>query len=197
MNRSEFLSSYWRYYLSLERDFIKTIEYIELSIDNYSSYSINFARQLQSIGAELDNFFKEYCGFSLADRKNITDYANSIIGASGKYPAIVNQALVVKGFSIEVKPFANWNISTPKQSLKWWEAFDEIKHARKDNMKGASLKNVLNALGGLYILEMKHLSDITEANHDVDIPDQESDLFALKDWSFRHISLASAFAEIS
>jgi len=64
-------------------------------------------------------------------------------------------------------------------------------------MKGASLENVLNALGGLYILEMKHLSDITAANHDVDIPDQEPDLFALKDWSFRHISLASAIAEIS
>lgn len=33
-----------------------------------------YALLLQSIGAELDNFFKVYCGFAAEDRKNMNDY---------------------------------------------------------------------------------------------------------------------------
>lgn len=38
-------------------------EYIELDWQNAGTFSNEYALLLQSIGAELDNFFKVYCGF--------------------------------------------------------------------------------------------------------------------------------------
>ena len=62
------LKHYWRYYLVLEEKFKNTLNYIELDWQNAVTFSNEYALLLQSIGAELDNFFKVYCGFAAEDR---------------------------------------------------------------------------------------------------------------------------------
>lgn len=57
MTRKEFLQHYWRYYLVLEEKFKNTLNYIELDWQNAGTFSNEYALLLQSIGAELDNFF--------------------------------------------------------------------------------------------------------------------------------------------
>jgi hypothetical protein len=64
MTRKDFLQRYWSYYLILEEKFRITLNYVELDERNAFSFSNEYALLLQSIGAELDNFFKVYCGFS-------------------------------------------------------------------------------------------------------------------------------------
>lgn len=183
MQRNE-LESYWKYYLFLERKFIEATNYVELCEENKSTYSIEFHNQIISIGSELDSFFKAYCGMNLNDTKTITDYARHILKAT-EYPAIVNEIITVKNeYKWEIQPFENWNISKPKQSLFWWEAFDNLKHGRKMNMKEASLSNALNLLSALFLLEMK-MHKITGGVNTPDIPDKESELFSLNwksDW---------------
>ena len=71
LTRKELMNNHWKYYLMLENRLIKTLDCVELSQDNYNTYSNEFAALLQIIGAELDNFFKVYCGFSLSERKTI------------------------------------------------------------------------------------------------------------------------------
>lgn len=198
MNRKEFMRDYWRYYRSLEDKFILTSSYVEIHKENFSTFSNEYASLLRSIGAELDNFFKVYSGFDLNERKNIKDYACSILNS---YPEIVNQKIEIRDLDIEIQPFLNWNINTPAQSLVWWDSFVNIKHNRVENMKSANLENVLNILGALFLLEMKYLGIIVKKDsngqlRESDVPDEKSKLFSLKDWNFRYVLIGEHFALI-
>ena len=193
MTRSELMQNYWRYYLMLEKKFLNTLTYVELSTQNFDTYSNEFAHLLQAIGAELDAFFKVYCGFNPTDRKTITDYANFVLQ---DYPDITTQEIEVQGYQLSFIPFDGWDASRASQSLNWWFSFDQIKHSRVANMTNASLKNVMHILGGLYLLEIKYLEKITRGTDDFDIPDGESTIFDLKNWSYRHASLGIVVAQV-
>ncbi len=214
MTREELNRRYWRYYLLLEKRFIQPIEYVELSESNYRAYSDVYAMLIQTIGAELDNLFKEYCNLDKAERHTISNYVREIdreesdenaMNHAKLYP-FRNQEITVKPYGIIIKPFENWDCSCPCKSLAWWEAFDAIKHNRIDNKKMANQENCLNILGALFFLEMKLLKKNAEKNinkkttqkqsltisksneyvcdeDEVDIFDNSSELFMLKEWT--------------
>ena len=191
MTREEFMRDYWRYYLLLEEKFRQTINYVELSEDNFSTYSIEYAYLLQSIGGELDTFFKVYCGFPLNDRnKDMRDYRNTTIA---NYPGIVSQKVSVQEYGLELQPFKAWSHG----SVEWWSAYNSLKHNRSQNIKCASQKNVLNALSALNILEIKYLSEIVEATDDPDCPDQPSEIFKLVGWNMRYMPFGKTGCYIS
>ena len=60
----ELSRNYWRYYLLLEDKFLQTLHYVELTEDNFFTYSIEYAYLIQSIGSELDSFFQDLLRFS-------------------------------------------------------------------------------------------------------------------------------------
>lgn len=190
MTRKELSRNYWRYYRMLEDKFLSTANYVEINPSNFSTYSNEYALLLHSIGAELDNFFKVYCGFNLTDRKNISDYVAFVLA---DFPTITTEKLKVEGTDVEVTPFNGWNATTPAQSLTWWMAFDHIKHNRIDNFAEANQENVLNMLAALYLLEVKMFTKATEDDPaqglaEVDIPSEDSRVFGLPTWNFRCIS---------
>lgn len=193
MTRKEFLQNHWMYYLMLEKKFINTTTYVELSSKNYSTFSNEYASLLQIIGAELDSFFKVYCGYDAEEYKNIADYASYILS---EYPDIKNQEIEVRGRDIIIKPFENWDSTKAKQSLVWWETLDNIKHNRVGNKEDASLENVLYILAALFLLEMKYLSQISAEQNVPDIPDEESSVFTLKDWTFKYVSMEDAVFQL-
>lgn len=186
MTRHEFLQSYWSYYLMLEHKFNQTMHYVELHNDNHSAFSNEYASLLQSIGAELDAFFKVYCGFEPNARKSIDCYAECILGG---YPEITAQGIIVNCNGSEITPFDGWSIAQAAQSLPWWTAFNNIKHSRADHKADASQLNVLNMLGALFLIEMKYLNKITEGTSEFDIPNEQSTLFRLKNWTYRYIAM--------
>ena len=185
MTREEFLSKYWRYYLMLEKKFIVSINYVELDKKNYSTFSIEYAHLLQAICGELDTFFKQYCDFDFDDsnKKGIKDYAKKILN---DYPEITKKVIVVSNRDIEFIPFENWNQENAGESLKWWQEYNNVKHKRIQHMEEASLENVLYSLGALFLLEMKYLKNIADGTQDIDIPDEETSIFYLKDWVYRY-----------
>lgn len=174
----------------LERKFLATIPYVNISPDNFSTYSDEYASLLQLVGAELDSFFKVYCDFNPEEFKNITHYASYVLT---DYPEIKQQDIELIDIDIVIRPFENWNLECSKQSLSWWEAFDNIKHNRIGNKTDASLKNTLDILSALYLLEIKYLHKISMEHHEPDVPNKESELFLLKDWEFQYISGEEAF----
>lgn len=177
MDRQEFLNNFWTYYLMLENKVINTFNYVELSPANYSTFSNEYASLIQSIGGELDSFFKLYCSFAFHERKNISHYANVILSNE---PNIVDIELNVSSKQIAIKPFESWSLTHPAQSLLWWQSYDNIKHSRTANFTDSSLKNTIYILGALYILESKYLIKIADISHEPDIPDEESHLFRFK-----------------
>lgn len=191
LTRKELEQRYWRYYLMLEKRFKESIEYVELHKDNYNAFSNGYALMIQSIGAELDTVFKEFCGFNTEDRKTIENYVQYILEED---PAIINRIIVLQGYDMEIQPFKTWNIEHASQSLQWWFAFTKTKHNRFNQLKHANLENVLNILGALYMIEMMYLKKITNDTQDVDIFDERSELFKIKGWETRTISMQDIVA---
>lgn len=47
IEREKLMQKYWRYYLHLENEFIKTCDYVEISTSNYSTFSNEYASLIQ------------------------------------------------------------------------------------------------------------------------------------------------------
>jgi len=179
MTREEFKNNHWRYYLLLEKEFINTLDYVELASNNYSTFSIVNVKLLLQIGAEVDNIFKVSC--NLTGRKNITDYIDPI---TEKYTIITDQKVSALNYSITLQPFKNWNKDKPSESLTFWKHYNNVKHDRIINFSNASLESTINALAALFILEMYLINDIYNENNDLytNLPENESNLFMLNNW---------------
>lgn len=191
MNRKELSQNHWKYYLMLEKRFVESIEFVELHEDNFDAFSNGYALLIQAIGAELDTVFKEFCGFNTTDRKTVADYAQYILNNTTD---IKNQKISVQEYDIEIQPFMNWDINRPGQSLQWWGAFTDVKHNRYEQLKQAKQENVLNILGALYLIEMLYLKKITVNTDELDVFDESSNLFTLKNWTSKAIPVSKAFA---
>jgi len=115
--------------------------------------------------------------------KNIVNYAAKIMS---DYPNIINQEIKLIEKGITIKPFDNWNVSSPSQSLFWWGKYNDVKHGRIKNYKDANLKNVLYSLAGLLILENLWLKKITKGTNEPDIPRRKSEIFELVNWTTKY-----------
>lgn len=80
MTFDEYRTNYWRMFLVLEKELVETLDYVELNTNNYATTSIVFSKLLLSIGAEIDNVFRECSG--LTGRSNIEHYYKSITKTS-------------------------------------------------------------------------------------------------------------------
>ncbi len=91
---------------------------------------------------------------------------------------------MIKVHSIVLSPYANWNTTSPSQSLAFWYNYNKVKHDRIMNYSLASLESVINALAGLFILEMYMLKDIflNDLSLSQSIPEEESKIFILENW---------------
>lgn len=198
MNREEFSRNYWRYYCMLEKKFLTIADYVEIDKKNFKCFSNEYDLLLQSVGAELDNVFKLYCGFDLTKRKTINDYANSILNNNSD---IKKQRVKIAGTDIVLIPFRGWNVQNPGKSLKWWQAFTDVKHNRSGNFESANQKNVLYILAALFMLEtmcFKEFAAVGPNNEltEPDAPDELSKLFVMVDWEYRFVRLSTGWALI-
>ena len=179
MNRKDFMDIYWRYYLLLENSFIETGRYVEFNEKNYAMFSVEYAKQLQTICAELDQVFKLVSRLKLEDSHNIKEYCKLI---KEKYPDIVTQQVRISKKNIVLTPFDGWKDG---RTLNWWQCYNKVKHNRSQNMEEASLRNVLFALGALFTIEIIYIKDICTENKDEFLfPDHPSSLFGLVDWPY-------------
>ena len=60
MNEKNFYKTFWNTYIQIENELIDIFKYVELSTDNYKTYSSKFLKVFLQIGSEIDICFKEY-----------------------------------------------------------------------------------------------------------------------------------------
>lgn len=190
MNKEKFSNEYWDYYLMLEDKFIEAIQYVELSSDNYSCYSIEFVALLSLFGSEIDVVMKTISGFDASHKKTIADYAPKIMQL---FPELIDQEIKVCGREINLQPFEGWKKQQAAKSLFWWENYNGVKHGRVENLKKANLKTVLYILASLYVLESFWLKQIANANNEDDEPYKKSRLFSLVNWEYNYLDIHSLF----
>ena len=121
----------------LEQRFCETTRYVELTEDNYQTYSLEYVNELQSIGSEIDVLMKILCGFGQNERKNISDYCPKILE---KYPDIIEREVNVETLDDPVIPFKGWDKKEAAKSLDWWTAYNDIKHGRVFKYKKCKFK---------------------------------------------------------
>ncbi|MGI6359471.1 MAG: hypothetical protein ACOX02_00300 [Acholeplasmatales bacterium] len=196
MKANVFLEQHWKYYLYLEKEVMSTFEYSTLDFVNENNFSFKYINLLQSICSEFDVIAKAYCKFlgnSKAD--SIVKYANVMLN---KYPEIITKRInCFENKDIKYVPFLDWSLSTTKnpngKSPEWWTIYNNVKHSRlstnkdhdnKENYKLANQKFVMNALAGLYMIEMYFYKDIKNNTNpnDPKIPPYPSKLFEISGW---------------
>lgn len=203
MIREEFIDTFWDYYLVLEQDFLSAERYVSFDLgDNYlydggtptklensRCFSVEFAKQYQAICSEIDVVLKAICKELKAkiQNKNICAYTKAILSDSF-WKSIVSQEVEFK--NIKLQPFMKWSVKTINNnetvSLKWWTLYNEVKHNRAAKYQEANLKNVLNSLAGLYILENYLVKYIGDRDGSRDVPNDMSKIFTMVNWSTKH-----------
>lgn len=188
MRQQEFIHNYWMYYLNLETDFMNTLRYVELDERNYSTYSVEYAKQYQAVCSEIDVLCKKLCELidSRSNVKNMREYTTSLLS---EYPDTPSKEVKVKN-RLTLKPWIEWQLEPVYISPTWWSDYNKVKHNRtgSDNegdtyFMQANLGNVLKALTGLFVLEMYAYKKISEdENMEIKIPLPKSQFFELTNW---------------
>lgn len=144
---------HWNYFLALESDLALASRYIEFCTANLDTFSIELAHLLLAAASEVDVLAKCVCE-KLApgsDPKNIYEYQETIVHRIGGISAM---QIFVPRYGLDFIPWDNW--ATPKTPPYWWNSYNRVKHERNEHFNLATLKNVLNALGALLILNYHH-----------------------------------------
>lgn len=195
MNYYEFCDTFWSYYLVLENDFLGTERYLHFDLGSnalYSAtvpcedygnslvYSVEYIKQYQAICSEVDVILEAICKELGADKaETMAHYTEKILNTE-KWKSIVNQK--VKMRNVVLQPFEGWGLAR-EEKIQWWEPYNGVKHHRNKQSKEANLKNVANALAGLFILENYFVKYIGEKTDDCDVPNDVSNLFTMVDWN--------------
>lgn len=195
MTREEFCKYHWEYFLVLEKDLLDIERYIsfDLGDDNFyisttpteygnsKCFSNEFVKQYQAICSEVDVLLKTICcelGNTSAEKMD-TGYTPTVLN---RWPDIINQKVQMKN-GTDLQPFINWKNVPNYQSPDWWTPYNKVKHKRIENYKSANLKNVLNALAGLYVLEIYLAKFIGDRDGEYDVPNDISKLFSMVNYS--------------
>ena len=160
MTSDQFINIYWSQYISIEKEFTTSVQYLSIDEINNESYSQAYSKLMLQIGSEIDVVFKEYC--QVIDNnfkksyKSIDRYRNCVLACE---PAFVTQEIEIKNYGRIIKPWFDWSIR-PDKAPFWWTAYNAVKHNRTgieeidgerlEGYKFANQKYTLLALGGLY-----------------------------------------------
>ncbi|WGO98147.1 hypothetical protein QFX18_19250 [Saccharophagus degradans] len=139
---------HWQHFLSLEKDFIETIEFVELDAANDGTFSVAYTKLLLAICSEVDVVAKLVCKKinPASSARNIDDYRQEI---AGKYPSFHTVECMIPRYGINLKPWSNWSGAN---NPVWWQEHNKVKHQRDTNSSLANQKNVKESLCGLFCL---------------------------------------------
>ena len=191
MTLQEYNTNVWAFYLRLENDFIKSLNYVEFTTDNYSTYSIEFERLLLSICSEVDVLCKLLCK-EIAPAQSpskIFEYTSILCGFSD----FASSKVRFERTGLEIAPFSTM---TPQCSPSWWQAYNKVKHARteNENYKNGNLENVFMSLSALYILNRYYCKKITTSRLNNE-PNPRSQLFNMVGWQI-NIPVGNGFFQV-
>lgn len=139
------------------RVLIQKLDEIFLFIEPHNSTKDTFSHKIRELliltCTEIENFWNSYliqCGLvpnrngfttndyvKLKDKLYLGDFEFNLIS----YPELGT-----------IRPFENWNASSPTQSLFWYDAYNKTKHDRTNHFSKSTLWNTINALVGCLIM---------------------------------------------
>lgn len=149
--------AHWYYFISLEKDFIRTLDFVELATANHTTYSDNFAKLLLAVGSEVDTIAKAICHqlSATSEADTIMKYRDELTAG---FLGIHTIDILVMRTAQTLNPWTEWGIPTPT-SPSWWKGYNNVKHNRIINLNDANQENCINALAGLFALNLYYYRD--------------------------------------
>jgi hypothetical protein len=144
-------NSFWNYFLLLENDFENTLRYIHLDNSNFSTFSLEYVKQIVCIATEFETILKLMCKeINDSNPGNMGEYKEIILS---KFPKIWSTPVFLDSQTqIKILPLQSWEKEGGK--LEWWDVYNDLKHKRYLHFESATLETTLNALGSLLIVEV-------------------------------------------
>jgi hypothetical protein len=141
------VNQHWNYFLALDADLSKLSRYVEFHPNNYGCFSLEIARVLLAAASEVDVVAKLLCKKINPQSKadNIVTYRQEIMAS---FPQIAQFEVVARRFELTMHPWEEW---ANGHSPFWWRAYNDVKHQRDTQFQEANLKNMLNAVAGLFV----------------------------------------------
>jgi len=139
-------NSYWHYFISLEKDFVESMQFVELDPANHLAFSISYAKMLFSACAETEVVLKGLCDRISpgGNPGNICQYRDTILQ---RYPAFHKIEIQIPRYQMTKKPWDSWSTRT---NPAWWHAYTSVKHNRAASFASANQGNVIEALAALF-----------------------------------------------
>lgn len=136
---------YWHHFLALESDFAATSRFVEFSTQNFTTFSIEYAKLLLAIGSEVDVLCKIICEKidSTAKPKNIDHYRACMTA----HTQITSEEVLIRRYNLAFKPWSDW---ASEKNPGWWRSYNNVKHQRDSHFSEANLENCANAISGLF-----------------------------------------------
>jgi hypothetical protein len=149
---------YWNYFISIEEDLYRLSRYIEFDEKNENIFSIELVRLLISSSSEFEVVAKELCNIKDPNKriKNVCDIRKNLLLF---YPDIYDLEITISRFGLKYKPLINWKTN---KNCDWWTSYNSVKHQRNSKYGNANLKNVINAIGSLYIINLYYYNSLQE-----------------------------------
>lgn len=191
-----FLNQYWKYYLTLEAEFIELEKIIPIDPVNENTFSFKYLELVFSICSEIDVVFKQLLLFNGYDGNpkdwDMPDYMSFIKENCNKF----TEEKVIYNNKRESSPYFEWS---ENKNLTWWTKYNLGKHHRTDekegleNYKRINQEIVLLSLSGLYQLELYLFAYITKENpneENLRVPAPPSKIFEIKNWKYNRIFIS-------
>lgn len=156
---------HWHKYLYLENKLIDISKYVTVDKKNFTAWGEELADLLVLIGNEMDTFFRDMfdCPYFQTDPNFLSIRKRKAKWTMREYRKVYEIYYELSENSLDfqlglggaynISPFSKLSARRPS----WWTAYNKIKHEHYDHLRKANLKNVVNCLGGLLILNALHL----------------------------------------
>ena len=158
----------WYRYKRLEDEFLKATEYFPFQEKFEEMWSEFFGDLLTKIGNSIDSFFRNMLNDARFDsyphvselkggkrERNINyfrDFFEPLYRLSGVQ---VKTAYGLTSYG-EIHPFEDFINDEQNKIPKWWSAYNHVKHTWFECLEEATLKYTINALAGLFVLNVLH-----------------------------------------
>lgn len=166
---------YWSVYKNLEKEVLELSKYVHLDDFQLNVYSMHIANLIVRCAVEIESLVKELYwingGSKVYDEEtgkerdlyfdtDCLNYLNNIWG-------ICKKKILVSGIDMYFEQEDNKIIAPLHKAYKrgksgaiWNKAYQAVKHDRKNSLNKATIKNLLHALGALYILNLYYKDDV-------------------------------------
>lgn len=162
---------YWCYFCSLCDRLEATRQYVDHSFNNnkFKNGNVNsfeFQQLIMLAASEFENLCKVICSYFdndfVAKNIDIKVLSDKILTY---YPKIIETNISMDYQTYQ--PLINWSVDYDKSGnvlkvngLKWWKAYNKLKHESYNYFDAATLENAVDSLASLMIIEL-YLMKIT------------------------------------